>query len=82
MINNPANYIPVQHAAVQQQFQQNQVPVQQPVPVQPQIPAEEFNAIKINISGATVGAPGQPQFVPQNAYALPPQVGQNINYVA
>ena len=52
MIQNPT--LPVQQAAVQQQYQQGQVPMaaMQNKP--------EFNAIKINIMGAQVGAPAKP----------------------
>lgn len=73
MINAPINSLPVQQAAVQQQIQQNQVPVMMS---QPQQPASEFNAIKINITGATVGTPGQ------DAYAPYQPAGQKLNYLA
>lgn len=49
MIQQPT--LPVQQNAVQQQYQQN------PVQMMPQAP--EFNAIKINITGANVSAPAQ-----------------------
>lgn len=59
--------------------------IQQPMPMMPAPAPTEFNAIKINISGATVGAPGQtcqtpaPVIVP----AQPQEVmGQKINYTA
>lgn len=54
-------------------------------PVMPQAmtaPAPEFNAIKININGATVGAPSQAPVVPQQPVPLPETVGQNVNYSA
>lgn len=71
MIQQPTNYLPVQQAAVQQQIQQ--------LPT----PAAEFNAIKINISGATVGAPQAPmgQNIPQPAL-YPEAPGQKLNYLA
>lgn len=65
--------LPVQQTAVQQQLQQNQVPAY------PVAPAPEFNAIKINITGANVSAPSQ------NPYPVPataPQQDQKINYMA
>lgn len=56
-------------------------------PVVPQAltaPAPEFNAIKININGATVGAPSQaPVIMPQPApIPAPEAVGQNVDYTA
>lgn len=53
-------------------------------PVMPQpmtAPAPEFNAIKININGATVGAPSQAPVV-QQPVQLQETVGNNINYTA
>ena len=69
MIQQPT--LPVQQAAVQQQLQQTPqvAPTQMP----------EFNAIKININGASVSAPSQ---VPQMAYTPAPEVGQKVNYLA
>ncbi len=71
MIQNPT--LPVQQAAVQQQYQQGQVPMAS-MQAKP-----EFNAIKINIMGAQVGAPAQdvPAF-----YQAPEQLGQKLNYIA
>ena len=72
MIQQPT--LPVQQAAVQQQLQQNPQ-------IAPAAQMPEFNAIKININGATVGAPNQ-QPVPQAAYLPAPEVGQKVNYLA
>ena len=71
MIQNPT--LPVQQAAVQQQFQQGQIPVQgyQTMP--------EFNAIKININGAQV-SPGQN--LPVQYPSFPEAPGQKLNYIA
>lgn len=82
MIQQPStNYLPVQQAAVQQQIQQGQVMLPAPAP-------NEFNAIKINISGATVGAPAQ-QACPMPApiptatpVQLPEAQEQKLNYMA
>ncbi len=57
--------------------------IQQPTTYMP-APAAEFNAIKINISGAKVDAPSQqlqpaPAPLPQ---PLPENAGKNINYNA
>lgn len=72
MIQQPT--LPVQQNAVQQQYQQN------PVQMMPQAP--EFNAIKINITGANVAAPGQtPTCTPQPAPADSAQQ-QTVNYLA
>lgn len=81
MIPQPTtNYLPVQQAAVQQQIQQGQA---MPAP-------NEFNAIKINILGASVGAPGQqaapmPMQMPAPS-ATQPQIpeaqAQKLNYMA
>lgn len=71
MIQNPT--LPVQQTAVQQQYQQGQVPTQG-LQTQP-----EFNAIKINIMGAQV-SPGQN--VPVQYTALPEAPGQKLNYIA
>lgn len=68
MIQQPT--LPVQQAAVQQQFQQ------QPQLMAAAQPMPEFNAIKININGANVTAPSQ-----QPVAAAPAQA-QNINYLA
>lgn len=73
MIQQPT--LPVQQVAVQQQLQQNPQMAQAT-----QMP--EFNAIKININGATVGAPSQPVLPQPNAYLPAPEVGQNVNYLA
>lgn len=72
MIQQPT--LPVQQAAVQQQYQQN------PAQVMPSVP--EFNAIKINITGANVTAPSQaPAEVPS---AAPCEAMQQptVNYLA
>lgn len=72
MIQQPT--LPVQQAAVQQQYQQN------PVQMMPQAP--EFNAIKINITGANVAAPAQtPACAPQTAPADGAQQ-PTVNYLA
>ncbi len=71
MIQQPT--LPVQQTAVQQQLQQGQAPVY------PTVPAPEFNAIKINITGANVTAPSLPQF-PDTVQQ--PQQEQKINYMA
>ena len=61
--------------------------IQQPTTYSP-APAAEFNAIKINIQGAKVDAPGAgQQGVAQQPFAQPlpvntQGVGQNINYNA
>lgn len=71
MIQQPT--LPVQQTAVQQQLQQSQAPIY------PVAPAPEFNAIKINITGANVSAPAQ------SAYPIPAdtqQQDQKINYMA
>ena len=65
MIQNPS--LPTQQAAVTQQLQSNP------------IPSAEFNAIKINITGAQVSAPQQP--IEANIPALPTE-GQKIDYKA
>lgn len=54
-------------------------------PVMPQAmtaPAPEFNAIKININGATVGAPSQGPVIMQQPVPQPESVGQNVDYTA
>ena len=66
MIQQPT--MPVQQAAVQQQIQQN--------PQLAALPVPEYNAIKININGANVSAPGQ------QPVATMPTEGQNVNYLA
>ena len=71
MIQQPT--LPVQQTAVQQQLQQGQVPVY------PVAPAPEFNAIKINITGANVTAPSQTQCPIQSDA---PQQEPKINYMA
>ena len=71
MIQQPT--LPVQQSAVQQQLQQNQVPVF------PVAPPPEFNAIKINITGANVSAPSQ---ATSQLPAAVPQQDQKINYLA
>lgn len=72
MIQQPT--LPVQQTAVQQQYQQN------PVQMMPQAP--EFNAIKINITGANVAAPAQtsacaPKTAPADGAQQP-----TVNYLA
>lgn len=75
MIQQPTNYLPVQQAAVQQ-MQQTQPPV-------PPLPASEFNAIKINITGAAVGTPQAPAGINLPQPALYPEApGQKLNYLA
>ncbi len=56
----------------------NYAPVQQ-VPVMPQAP--QFNAIKIDIQGATVGTSAPAMPIPPEVQQ-PENVGQNINYTA
>lgn len=62
--------------------------IQQPTNYAPtQLPASEFNAIKINIQGAKVDAPGalqqsMPAQQPQIQQPIPQYMGQNINYSA
>ena len=71
MIQNPT--LPVQQTAVQQQLQQGQVPV---------LPRSEYNAIKIDITGATVGT-AAPTGVNLPQPALYPEApGQVLNYTA
>ena len=53
------------------------VPVAQ-TPVMPQAP--QFNAIKIDIQGATVGTPAPA--APMPPVNPPENVGQNVNYTA
>ena len=71
MIQQPT--LPVQQNAVQQQYQQC------PVQMMPQAP--EFNAIKINITGANVSAPAQVQ---PNSQPVPTEAVQQpaVNYLA
>lgn len=53
--------------------------MQQTIPAQ----APEFNAIKINITGATVGAPATPApVITQQPVVQQETVGQNVNYTA
>lgn len=71
MIQQPT--LPVQQTAVQQQLQNGQAPVY------PAVPAPEFNAIKINITGANVSAPSQA------ACPVPVQIQEQepkVNYLA
>ena len=83
MIQQPTNYLPVQQAAVQQQIQQGQVPMQQPMsPIAP-MPRSEYNAIKIDIKGATVGTPQEQMGINIPQPALYPEApGQKLNYIA
>ncbi len=56
--------------------------IQQPTTYTP-VPSAEFNAIKINISGAKVDAPQHPHPAPAPAPAqLPANTGNNLNYTA
>ena len=72
MIQQPT--LPVQQNAVQQQYQQC------PVQMMPQAP--EFNAIKINITGANVSAPSAAQPVSQQTAPADNTQQPTVNYLA
>lgn len=61
------------------------LPMQQAAVLQAPMPANEFNAIKINITGATVAAPAQngcPVPVQPQPQPVPQAEAPKVNYLA